>query len=939
MRISRLIFFVIAGLLAAETVHGQETAFTYQGRLNNGTNPANGRYNLVFTVYAVASKGSIVAGPITNSAVGVSNGLFAVTLDFGNGVFDGNPRWLEIGVATNGSGVFTELSPRQPLTPTPYAMFANNASNLVGHLPAAQISGTLSSAQISGTYSAPVNFGNPGNTFSGAYSGAFAGNGAGLTNVNASTFGGLAPASYQPALGFTPLTPQQTTNAANVTVQSATNAYLETSTNIAQAIVRPVTNALQQQLDSIITNAAHAYISPNIPLVADYVAWTNQLDFVPSKAMVFFICTQNDPNTRYVTNDIVSVAATPGSTYINAGWNGTTVWASSSVELVGREDLYNLTLKTGGTAAPTSWTNFAVRVMFWTPGYNSILSPTNGMIGSDVTNAINGMVQSLTNNDISLAGGALNVNNDLTQNALVGAGFPLLQGINVNQVFTNAGNGAYWYNGGTALYLTNASGTYEIYSTDAGVLASQSFWGFTSTPWFTNGNICTGGFNNSSIANPNVQINGTQTVNGTLVVTNGAVISGGGYALMVNGDQTNTGTVYGPTGGGPNNYSFGAAGAMRTSGYFTLDGNGYIYDIPAANNAMLAMGMDVNNGLVIFSSKFSIPTYPIRIFQQSSGGLPTNNFFPDGDEVFNVDSGGRVTLWRKITDDSLTALKPSLTFANYDINSPDGFSTGVPSTNYWGISSKGALNINTNNGYLIIGAMYSNGTNFLPGGITIDETNNITIGAFRTHSNGGNNNDTIIASGFSYLGGTPVNFAYTNANNGSYQWNNGLIYLTNTGGMYLIVAGGAVLASNSVGFVSSSWMNNGTNVPGSTVYSSTASLLTMLSSNAAPYLTSSNPTNQFTTGVLYTNGPSRGILDWTAVLTSASGGSANITLYYTNDAVGYVQQVQVGAGAPGTTPDYLGRTAFLSPNATFQWIGAFDTGASGWLTNAVLWQE
>lgn len=159
--------------------------------------------------------------------------------------------------------------------------------------------------------------------------------------------------------------------------------------------------------------------------------------------------------------------------------------------------------------------------------------------------------------------------------------------------------------------------------------------------------------------------------------------------------------------------------------------------------------------------------------------------------------------------------------------------------------------------------------------------------------------------------------------------------------MYIVYTVGnqSIAASNSVGFVSSSWMNNGTNIPGSTFYSSTASLLTLLSSNAAPYLTSSNPTNQFTTGVLYTNGPSRGILDWTAVLTSASGGSANITLYYTNDGVGYVQQVQMGAGAPGTTPDYLGRTAFLSPNATFQWIGAFDTGASGWLTNAVLWQE
>ena len=35
-------------------------------------------------------------------AVGVSNGLFVVTLDPGAGIFDGTARWLEISVSTNG---------------------------------------------------------------------------------------------------------------------------------------------------------------------------------------------------------------------------------------------------------------------------------------------------------------------------------------------------------------------------------------------------------------------------------------------------------------------------------------------------------------------------------------------------------------------------------------------------------------------------------------------------------------------------------------------------------------------------------------------------------------------------------------------------------------------------------------------------------------------
>ena len=102
------------------------TAFTYQGRLNNGTNAANGNYDFRFTVYDSANTaGNIIAGPVTISATRVSSGLFSVTLDFGAGVFDGAARWLEIGVRTNGSAAgFTVLSPRQQLAAVPYALYA-----------------------------------------------------------------------------------------------------------------------------------------------------------------------------------------------------------------------------------------------------------------------------------------------------------------------------------------------------------------------------------------------------------------------------------------------------------------------------------------------------------------------------------------------------------------------------------------------------------------------------------------------------------------------------------------------------------------------------------------------------------------------------------------------------------------------------------------------
>jgi len=112
-------------ILAAASLPAQTTAFTYQGRLQEGAQPADGSYDLQFSLADACSNGNYVATSLTCAAVPVSNGLFAVTLDFGGGVFDGSPRWLEVGVRTNGSSdPYTLLSPRQAITAAPYAMFA-----------------------------------------------------------------------------------------------------------------------------------------------------------------------------------------------------------------------------------------------------------------------------------------------------------------------------------------------------------------------------------------------------------------------------------------------------------------------------------------------------------------------------------------------------------------------------------------------------------------------------------------------------------------------------------------------------------------------------------------------------------------------------------------------------------------------------------------------
>jgi hypothetical protein len=137
--------------LPLSTAHAQGTAFTYQGQLQNNGNPASGTYNLTFTLFTNSTSGAAIAEPATNNAVAVTNGLFTVLINFGSGVWNGATNWLQIGVESNGASSFTTLSPRQQLTPTPYAIFANTASNVLGTVLAGQLSGTVPLAQLPST--------------------------------------------------------------------------------------------------------------------------------------------------------------------------------------------------------------------------------------------------------------------------------------------------------------------------------------------------------------------------------------------------------------------------------------------------------------------------------------------------------------------------------------------------------------------------------------------------------------------------------------------------------------------------------------------------------------------------------------------------------------------------------------------------------------------
>ncbi len=108
----------------------QGTAFTYQGQLKDtGGKPITGTCDFQFGLWDALSGGIQVAGPVTPTVL-VTEGLFNALVDFGAPAFDGNARWLAVAVKCSGDPAFTPLSPRQALTPAPYALYALTAARL-----------------------------------------------------------------------------------------------------------------------------------------------------------------------------------------------------------------------------------------------------------------------------------------------------------------------------------------------------------------------------------------------------------------------------------------------------------------------------------------------------------------------------------------------------------------------------------------------------------------------------------------------------------------------------------------------------------------------------------------------------------------------------------------------------------------------------------------
>lgn len=121
-----LALMVVTPVMSPPAALGLSSAFTYQGQLKQSGVPADGLCDFRFSLYGAPSAGTQIGGAIVVGGVALTDGLFAVPLDFGSAPFaTGGDRWLEIEVRCPANvGAYTTLVPRQQMTPAPYALFS-----------------------------------------------------------------------------------------------------------------------------------------------------------------------------------------------------------------------------------------------------------------------------------------------------------------------------------------------------------------------------------------------------------------------------------------------------------------------------------------------------------------------------------------------------------------------------------------------------------------------------------------------------------------------------------------------------------------------------------------------------------------------------------------------------------------------------------------------
>lgn len=127
MRLTCLVAVVATALSGAAAFAQSDTAFQYQGALDQGGAPYTGTADFRFTLWDAAAGGNQIGAIVQVANVQIDEGLFDVSLDFGASAL-AQPRWLEIqlrapawdGIGTEPS--FVLLSPREPVSAVPFSV-------------------------------------------------------------------------------------------------------------------------------------------------------------------------------------------------------------------------------------------------------------------------------------------------------------------------------------------------------------------------------------------------------------------------------------------------------------------------------------------------------------------------------------------------------------------------------------------------------------------------------------------------------------------------------------------------------------------------------------------------------------------------------------------------------------------------------------------------
>ena len=134
--------FTLVLVLSSQNISAQTTEFTYQGSLKISGTAATGNYDFDFTLFDDLTTGDQVGPNLVRANVTVTNGIFSVSLDFGN-QFPGANRFLEIRVRPSGGGEYTALTPRQLISSSPYSIQSLNAENAINAINATTATNAL----------------------------------------------------------------------------------------------------------------------------------------------------------------------------------------------------------------------------------------------------------------------------------------------------------------------------------------------------------------------------------------------------------------------------------------------------------------------------------------------------------------------------------------------------------------------------------------------------------------------------------------------------------------------------------------------------------------------------------------------------------------------------------------------------------------------------